>query len=242
VSAATVIGIQYYPRLCQLLADAGSDTRTHFDSLYRLLAWMGVSVAAVLLAHPGWIISVLFTAAYLNAAGPQTSLALAAGVLPIGQLGLWTLIAHKLRGWALAGAAAQLVTVLPFVAVALLVPQTPLWFLGAGHTLAAAVALAIAILGLRREGARYDWRPRRLALASLAALGTAAAVPGPEGSAAGVAAVAPLVVMCASVSVVTGLVLWSSEASSTFTRIRVGWRSAAAANPSDAQPTDIGLE
>jgi O-antigen/teichoic acid export membrane protein len=211
VSAATIISIQYYPHLCHLLADAVSDARRHFDLLYRLLAWAGLSVAVVLLTQPGAVISVLFTSAYAGAIAPLTSLAPAAFFLPVVQLGLWTLIAHRLWRWATALAATELGVVIPFIAASLFISQVPLWLVGVGHTLASAGALGIAVLGLRKQSAQYDWRPRRIALAAAAALPTALWAHAQDAADGKTAAIVLLLLLGAAVTISSGLVMWSPE-------------------------------
>ena len=222
VSAATIITIQYYPRLCQLLVDSRSEIPRHFDSLYRLLAWIGVSVASILLVDPSAVISILFTSAYALAVGPLASLALAAAILPVVQLGLWTLIADRLWRWSIALAATQLIIVLPFAFGVVLVPWIPLWVVGAGHTAAAAAALGIVVVGLSRQSGAYDWRPRRMALASAAAILIGVAMRGSVSADEGLGLMVSLAVACAAIVVVTGLIIWSPEIHSIIGRLQRG--------------------
>jgi O-antigen/teichoic acid export membrane protein len=242
VSAATIIGIQYYPQLCQLLVDSRSDARRHFDLLYRLLAWMGISAAAILLIDPAAVISVLFTSAYAIAIAPLASLSLTAALLPLIQLGLWTLIAHRLWRSSVALAATQLVVVLPFIVVTLLTPGIPLWVVGVGHTTAAAAALSIAMIALLRLGDGYDWRPRRIAFAAVAGIlataVTRATIPAGDGP----AMIVSLAVVCITAVIVTGLVVWSPEIRSTLARTRASWRLAGAAEHSDTRSAQASSE
>jgi O-antigen/teichoic acid export membrane protein len=213
VSSGTVIALQYYPQLSQMLADPRSDTRSHFDSLYRVLAWAGLSVCSMLCFYPQTIISVLFTARYSAAVEPMISLASAAAVVPIGQFALWTLLARGQRGWPVLGLLAQLVALLPFIGAALIWPELPLWVLGLGHTLAAGVALATWIMGLRQQRVQCSWRPRRVAVAAVVALASAAAlrVGSPDGLNGGVNGVVLLASTGLVVAGVTAIVIWSDE-------------------------------
>jgi O-antigen/teichoic acid export membrane protein len=219
VSSATIIAVQYFPRLSHLLGQSGANTREHFGRLYRVLVWVCISAAAILLVQARAVITLLFTAAYGSAVEPLMSLAPAAATVPLGQFALWTLIAHDLRGWALAGAAALLAAVLPFIAIAISVPQAPLWVLGIGHTVAATAALSIWVFGLHQGATTYHWRPARVGIASLAAFLTAAAMgfvtlDGPW------AGLTLLIITGCAVSVVTGLIIWSGEVGSFFWPIR----------------------
>jgi O-antigen/teichoic acid export membrane protein len=234
VSAATIISIQYYPELCHVLPDSPLDARQHFDRLYRLLAWVGITAAAVLASQPATVIAVLFTAAYATAVAPLAALSLAALILPMVQLALWTLIAHRVWRWAVAVAAMELVGVIPFIGVALVLPQTPLWVLAAGHTFGAVAGLVIGVAGLWRLRAGYDWRPWRVGLASvtavLVALG-ACAIVGTYGILS-VAIATAVVLGCA------GLVIWSPE----IVSVSAPWRATRSSRRSDARSADVGLE
>jgi O-antigen/teichoic acid export membrane protein len=227
VSAATIISIQYYPRLCQLLPDSSVEAQKHFDSLYRLVVWVGLSAAAILLTQPSTVISVLFTPAYAGAVGPLAALSVAALVLPVLQIGLWTLVAHRLWRWAAALAATELIGVVPWIAVAVLLPKTPLWLLGAGHTLSAAGALAVAITGLHSAKARYGWRPLRSLIAAAVAVAVAFAVHVLIGAALQESIVS-LVYASAIVAFATGLILWSPELLPNVKHVNPAWRPSAA--------------
>jgi O-antigen/teichoic acid export membrane protein len=194
--------------LCRLLAGSGSEVRGHFDAFLRLLGWIGLSTAVVLLLQPEAVISLLFTSAYNNAVPVLVSLAPAAALLPVGQFAMWTLVAHGSKDCAFQGAALQLLCVLPFIGLALAAPQVPLWVLGFGHTIGAASGLAVWVSGLR--SARYDWRPGRIALATVAALSTASAMKLVE-SGTGWSPFAVLMATGLAVAVIAGATLWSDQ-------------------------------
>jgi O-antigen/teichoic acid export membrane protein len=212
-----------------LLLDSTGDLRGHFDSLYRLLAWAGISVAAVLLVDSGAVITLLFTSAYADAVGPMTSLAPAAAILPLVQLGLWTLVAQRQWAWSIALATAKLVVIVPFVVAALLAPQLPLWVLGAGHTAGAAAALVVAVVGLRHASHAYEWRPWRIAVATVAGLFVAAAMRTSVPTSEGPGLIVSFVLLCAAVVIVTGVAIWTPEIRSTLLRLRAASRPGAVA-------------
>src|SRR2546428_37486 len=94
----------YSSRSSRPTRSRSSATGGGFDPFSVLLAGFGGPAAAILWVHPQAVVGLLFTARYGGAVEPVASLASAAVLLPMGQLAVWTLIAHGLKGWALLGA------------------------------------------------------------------------------------------------------------------------------------------
>jgi O-antigen/teichoic acid export membrane protein len=139
-----------------------------------LFAAFGIVATVMLVLYPRELITVLFTAKHLGGAGPLVGMAPLTGLVALGNLLVWTLVAYGRLRWALAGALAQFTVLAGAVSVAVAVPDLPLGWLGAGHTLAAAAGAAVWAVGLRRVGREHTWHPRRLAAASGMALAVGA--------------------------------------------------------------------
>ncbi|MBV9169163.1 MAG: hypothetical protein JOZ81_03645 [Chloroflexi bacterium] len=213
VASGAVIAVQYYPRMCRLLSGGDSGTRAHFDSFYRVLVWVCISTATLLLVYPNGFISVLFTSTYLASTQPVAVLAGATIFAPIGQFALWTLIAHGQTRWVVLGLLVQLATLAAFVALTIYAADNPLSVLAAGHVVAAGSALVTWMIGLKRTSSLYDWRVLRVAGAAGVAFGSAAAVRLvlPDGLLSGIQGFSTLAVIGLLAAAVTAPVLWAGE-------------------------------
>lgn len=171
---ATIIGAYYYPHLCALVARDAPTCREFYEGFYRPIAALGILATIILAVFPAELISILYGPRYLAGVATLRAMAPAAGFLAVGQLMVWTLWSHGQVRCALAGAFVQLVVLLAAVALAVSRPTVPLWWLGLGHSLAAASGVAVWSIGLRRLGRDYRWHVRRLTVTTGSALAVAA--------------------------------------------------------------------
>ncbi|HLQ35642.1 MAG TPA: oligosaccharide flippase family protein [Chloroflexota bacterium] len=169
-----VVSIQYYPRLCLLIGGSPDSARSWLDTFYRTFAVMGLASAMLLLFFPKQIIEVLFTPKYLAAVPVLQSLAPAALLMTLGNLLVWTLVAHGQLRVAITGGAVQLTILIATIVTCIALPSLPLWSLGLGHVAAAMGGLAIWGFGIKRVQPAHNWHPSRLTLAALATAGSAA--------------------------------------------------------------------
>ncbi|MBV8087494.1 MAG: oligosaccharide flippase family protein [Chloroflexi bacterium] len=165
-----VVGVQYYPRLCQLLGSNQGEASEWIDTFYRLFAVAGIAVAAGLAVFPEQAIGLLFTDKYVAAASSARVLAAAVVPVTLGQLLVWTLVGYGKMKPALLGGAVQLLVLVAAIGVCVALPGTPLWALAIGQTTAAVAGLALWGAALRGSVARYSWHGARLGLALLATL------------------------------------------------------------------------
>jgi O-antigen/teichoic acid export membrane protein len=164
-ASSMIVGVQYYPRLCALLAAGSRDAAAWFGRFLRLFAALSMTAAVILVMYPTEIISLFFTPAYLSSAEPVAGLAPAVLLLTLGTFFGWTLLAHNAASAALSGAAVQLLGACATVGLLFVVPNASLLSLALGHAAAAGAAAAVWALNLKRLAPHYSFHVARITAA-----------------------------------------------------------------------------
>ncbi len=170
-ASAMIVGVQYYPRICALVAAVSAEAVQWFGQFLRLLAALSLTVAVMLLLFPTEIISLVLPSAYLTIVDPLAGLAPAVVLVTIGVYFAWTLLAHDAGSAAVLGAAVQLLGAAAAVGVLFIIPTASLLTLALGYSAAAAAGAVIWAINLKRSAPQYPFHVARIAAATAATFG-----------------------------------------------------------------------
>jgi O-antigen/teichoic acid export membrane protein len=169
-ASSMILGVQYYPRLCALVAAGSPNAAAWFGRFLRIFTALSMTAAVILGLFPREIISLFFTPAYLSSAEPLTGLAPAVLLLTLGQFFGWTLLAHNAASAALLGAAVQLLGACVTVGLAFVFPDESLLSLAAGYAAASAAGAIVWAINLKRLVPHYSLDIARITAAAAATL------------------------------------------------------------------------
>jgi O-antigen/teichoic acid export membrane protein len=167
-ASSMVVGVQYYPRMCALVAAGSSEGAAWFGRFLRLLTVFSLTAAVMLLLFPTEIISLLLPPAYLSIAEPLAGLAPAVVLLTIGAFLAWTLLAHDAGSAAVLGAGVQLLAAGAAVGLLFVFPRGSLLLLAVGYSAAAGAGAIVWAIGLRRYPPHYSVPVGRILAAAAA--------------------------------------------------------------------------
>jgi O-antigen/teichoic acid export membrane protein len=170
-ASSMIVGVQYYPRICVLVAAGSPEAAAWFGRFLRLFAALSLTAAVMLLLFPREIISLLLTPAYVNIAEPLAGLAPAVVLLTIGVFLAWTLLALDAGSAAVLGAAVQLLGAGAAVGLLFAFPEASLLWLAVGYSGAAAAGTVVWAINLRRVAPHYSLHVGRIVAAAAATFG-----------------------------------------------------------------------
>jgi len=169
-ASSMIVGVQYYPRICALVAAGSPEAAAWFGRFLRLFAALSLTAAVMLVLFPREIISLLLPPAYLNVAEPLAGLGPAVVLLTIGLFFAWTLFAHDAGSAALLGAAVQLLGACATVGLLFVFPEISLMSLAVGYSVAAGVGAVVWAVNLRRLAPHYSLHIARITAAAAATI------------------------------------------------------------------------
>ena len=170
-ASAMIVGVQYYPRICALVAAGSAEAVRWFGNILRLLAALSLTVAVMLLLFPTEIISLVLPSAYLTIVDPLAGLAPAVVLVTIGVYFAWTLLAHDAGSAAVLGAAVQLLGAAAAVWCALHHPNGFPPDVGTRILRRSGCRGRYLAISLKRSAPQYPFHVARIAAATAATFG-----------------------------------------------------------------------